>query len=153
MNSLYNIKNSNPAFFERLVVELLVAMGYGGSISEAGKAIGRSGDEGIDGIIKEDILGLDLIYIQAKKWNGIIGRPEIQKFAGALQGQRAKKGIFITTGNFSNEAKEFVSKIETKIVLIDGNQLSEYMIDKNIGVTLEKSYLLKKLDLDYFEDT
>ena len=140
---LINIKNSNPAFFERLVVELLVAMGYCGSISEAGKAIGRSGDEGIDGIIKEDILGLDLIYIQAKKWNGIIGRPEIQKFAGALQGQRAKKGIFITTGNFSNEAKEFVSKIETKIVLIDGNQLSEYMIDKNIGVTLEKSYLLK----------
>ena len=105
---LMNVRNSNPTFFERLVVELLVAMGYGGSIKEAGEAVGRTGDEGIDGIIKEDVLGLDLIYIQAKRWDGIIGRPEIQKFAGALQGQRAKKGIFITTGNFSSEAKEYV---------------------------------------------
>lgn len=137
---LENVKKSSPVFFERLVVELLVAMGYGGSIKEAGRAIGKTGDEGIDGIIKEDILGLDAIYIQAKKWDGTIGRPEIQKFAGALQGQRAKKGIFITTGNFSHDAKEYVSKIDSKIVLIDGNQLGEYLIDNNIGITTEKTY-------------
>jgi restriction system protein len=152
INLLNNVKNSSPEFFERLVVELLVSMGYGGSIKDAGRAVGRTGDEGIDGIIKEDVLGLDSIYIQAKKWNGTIGRPDIQKFAGALQGQRAKKGIFISTGNFSNDAIEYVSKLDSKIVLIDGNQLTEYMIDNNIGVTLEKSYLVKKLDSDYFEE-
>ena len=150
---LSQVKKCNPTFFERLVVQLLVEMGYGGSIEEAGQAIGRQGDEGIDGVIKEDILGLDVLYIQAKKWDGVIGRPEIQKFAGALQGQRAKKGIFITIGNFSREAKEYINKIDSKIVLIDGNQLTDYMIDKNIGVTLEKSYFIKKLDLDYFEET
>jgi len=128
-------------------------MGYGGSIEEAGQAIGRQGDEGIDGVIKEDVLGLDVLYIQAKKWDGVIGRPEIQKFAGALQGQRARKGIFITTGNFSREAQEYTNKIDSKIVLIDGKQLTEYMIDKNIGVTLEKSYFIKKLDQDYFDET
>ncbi len=128
-------------------------MGYGGSIEEAGQAIERQGDEGIDGVIKEDVLGLDVLYIQAKKWDDIIGRPEIQKFAGALQGQRAKKGIFITTGNFSKEAKEYTHKIDSKIVLIDGKQLTEYMIDKNIGVTLEESYFIKKLDQDYFDET
>jgi len=149
---LNNVKNSSPEFFERLVIELLVSMGYGGSIKDAGQAVGRTGDEGIDGIIKEDFLGLDSIYIQAKKWNGTIGRPDIQKFAGALQGQRAKKGIFISTGQFSNDAIEYVSKLDSKIVLIDGNQLTEYMIDNNIGVTLEKSYILKKLDSDYFQE-
>jgi restriction system protein len=128
-------------------------MGYGGSIEEAGQAIGKQGDEGIDGVIKEDVLGLDVLYIQAKKWDGVIGRPEIQKFAGALQGQRAKKGIFITTGNFTKEAKEYTQKIDSKIVLIDGIQLTEYMIEKNIGVTLEKSYFIKKLDQDYFDAT
>ena len=128
-------------------------MVYGGSIEEAGQTIGRQVDEGIDGVIKEDVLGLDVLYIQAKKWDGIIGRPEIQKFAGALQGQRAKKGIFITTGNFSKEAKEYTYKIDSKIVLIDGKQLTEYMIDKNIGVTLEESYFIKKLDQDYFDET
>ena len=127
-------------------------MGYGGSIEEAGSAIGRQGDEGIDDVIKEDVLGLD-VYIQAKKWEGTIGRPEIQKFAGALQGQRAKKGIFITTGNFSKDAKEYTYKIDNKIVLIDGKQLTEYMIDKNIGVSLEKSYFIKRLDQDYFNET
>lgn len=148
---LTNVKNSTPEFFERLVVELLVSMGYGGSIKDAGRAVGKTGDEGIDGIIKEDILGLDSIYIQAKKWNGTIGRPDIQKFAGALQGQRAKKGIFISTGQFSNEAMEYVSKLDSKIVLVDGVRLTEYMIDNNLGVTLEKAFLLKKLDLDYFQ--
>jgi restriction system protein len=152
-NQLLNqVKKCNPTFFERLVVQLLVEMGYGGSIEEAGQAIGKQGDEGIDGVIKEDILGLGVLYIQAKKWDDVIGRPEIQKFAGALQGQKAKKGIFITTGNFSREAKEYTNKIDSKIVLIDGKQLTEYMIDKNIGVTLEKSYFIKKLDQDYFNE-
>ena len=148
---LSQLKKCNPAFFERLVVELLVEMGYGGSIEEAGSAIGRQGDEGIDGVIKEDVLGLDVLYIQAKKWDATIGRPEIQKFAGTLQDQRAKKGIFITTANFTKDAIEYTYKIDSKIVLIDGKQLTEYMIDKNIGVTLEKAYFIKKLDQDYFD--
>ncbi len=146
------MKNSLSKFFERLVVDLLVRIGYGGSIKEAGKAIGKSGDEGIDGIIKEDVVGLDLIYIQAKKWDGFVGRPEVQKFAGALQGQRAKKGIFITTGSFSKEAQEFISKIDTKIVLIDGKELVELMIDHNVGVSVMRSIEMKKIDTDYFEE-
>ena len=125
-------------------------MGYGGSRKEAGKAIGRSGDEGIDGIINEDRLGLDVIYIQAKRWQATIGRPEIQKFAGALQGHRAKKGIFITTSDFSREAEDYVAKIDSKIVLINGEQLSQFMIDHNVGVTLVTSYETKKIDSDYF---
>lgn len=149
---LDNVKKSSPVFFERLVVELLVKMGYGGSIKEAGHALGKSGDEGIDGSIKQDVLGIDTIYIQAKKWEGTVSRPDIQKFAGALQGQKAKKGIFITSGNFSSEAQDYVRKIDSKIVLIDGNKLAEYMIDNNIGVTSEKSYEIKKLNSDYFEE-
>jgi restriction system protein len=149
---LIRVKSSSYKFFERLVVDLLVRIGYGGSIKEAGKAIGKSGDEGIDGIIKEDTLGLDLIYIQAKKWDGFVGRPEIQKFAGALQGQRARKGIFITTGSFSNEAHEYISKIDTKIVLIDGKQLVGLMIDHNVGVSAIRSIEIKKIDSDYFEE-
>ena len=149
---LSRIKNCTPQFFERLVVELLVNMGYGGSIKEAGQAIGRTGDEGIDGTIKEDILGLDVIYIQAKKWEGIISRPEIQKFAGALQGKKAKKGIFITTSDFSDSAKEFVNNIENKIVLVNGNKLTDYMIDHDIGVANAISYTIKRIDLDYFEE-
>ena len=123
------------------MVELLVRMGYGGSLKDAGKAIGRSGDEGIDGIIKEDRLGLDIIYIQAKRWENTISRPEIQKFAGALQGQRARKGIFITTSSFSREAQDYVSRIDSKIVLIDGEQLAQFMIDHNIGVTSISTYV------------
>jgi restriction system protein len=149
---LNRVKNSSPKFFERLVVDLLVRVGYGGSIKGAGKAMGKSGDEGIDGIIKEDVLGLDVIYIQAKKWDGFVGRPEIQKFAGALQGLRAKKGIFITTGSFSKEAQEFIFKIDTKIVLIDGKQLVELMLDYNVGVSVVRSVEIKKIDSDYFED-
>ncbi|MBM3132094.1 MAG: restriction endonuclease, partial [Chloroflexi bacterium] len=132
---LQQIKQSPPSRFERLVVELLVRMGYGGSLKDAGQAIGKSGDEGIDGIIKEDRLGLDAIYIQAKKWENPIGRPEVQKFAGALAGQHAKKGIFITTSNFTKEAHDYASRIDSKIVLIDGDSLAEFMIDHNIGVT------------------
>jgi restriction system protein len=147
---LEHLKKSDPTLFEKIVIEVLVKMGYGGSLRDAGKAIGKSGDEGIDGIIKEDRLGLDIIYIQAKRWDNTIGRPEIQKFAGALQGQRAKKGIFITTSNFSKDALDFASKIESKIILIDGDQLAEYMIDFNVGVTTTSKYELKKIDLDYF---
>lgn len=142
----------SPAFFERLVVELLVKMGYGGSIKDAGRAIGKSGDEGIDGTIKEDKLGLDIIYIQAKRWQSgnTVGRPELQKFVGALAGQGAKKGIFITTSSFTRDALDYAPRNETKIVLIDGQQLSQYMIDYNLGVTSLNSYEVKRMDSDYF---
>jgi restriction system protein len=141
-------------FFEKLVVELLVKMGYGGSFKEAGKAIGKSGDEGIDGTIKEDKLGLDIIYIQAKRWQpgNVIGRPEIHKFVGALAGQGAKKGIFITTSSFTKDAIEYIPRNETKIVLMDGEQLANLMIDYEIGVTKMTSYDIKKLDSDYFNE-
>ena len=147
---IIQIKQSPPSLFERLVVELLVKMGYGGSRKDAGKAIGKSGDEGIDGIIKEDRLGLDIIYIQAKRWENTVGSPEIQKFAGALQGQRARKGIFITTSDFSSEAHDFASRIETKIILIDGEQLAQMLIDHNIGVSPVANYEIKRIDSDYF---
>lgn len=149
---LQNIKGCSPFFFERLVVDLLVKMGYGGTRKDAGQAIGKSGDEGIDGIIKEDRLGLDIVYIQAKRWGNTVGRPEIQKFAGALQGMSAKKGIFITTSNFSKEAADYVKHIESKIVLIDGDLLANLMIDHNIGVSPLASYEIKRLDLDYFTE-
>lgn len=149
---LQTLKSADPAHFENIVVELLVKMGYGGSLKDAGKAIGRSGDEGIDGIIKEDHLGLDSIYIQAKRWQATIGRPEIQKFAGALQGQRARKGIFITTSDFSKEANDYVSRIDTKIVLIDGKSLARLMMDFGVGVTSVAIYEVKKIDSDYFAD-
>jgi restriction system protein len=136
--------------FEKIVVELIVRMGYGGSLRDAGQAIGKSGDEGIDGIIKEDRLGLDVIYMQAKRWESTVGRPEIQKFAGALQGQRAKKGIFITTSDFSKEALEYAARIENKIILIDGEQLAQLMIDYNIGITPVTTYEIKRIDSDYF---
>ncbi|OGS23741.1 MAG: restriction endonuclease [Elusimicrobia bacterium RIFOXYB2_FULL_48_7] len=149
---LEQIKHSSPVFFEKLVVELLVKMGYGGSRKDAGKAIGSTGDGGIDGIIKEDKLGLDIIYIQAKRWEGVVGRPEIQKFAGALQGQRAKKGIFITTSSFTKDALEYAKNIDIKIILIDGDQLSEHMIDSDIGVAKIASYEIKRIDSDYFSE-
>ncbi len=149
---LISTKTTDPTMFENIVVELLVKMGYGGSRKDAGRAIGRSGDEGIDGIIKEDHLGLDNIYIQAKRWEATVGRPEIQKFAGALQGQRARKGIFITTSDFTRDALDFVSRIDSKIILIDGATLSKLMIDFGIGVTTVASYNVKKIDSDYFTD-
>ena len=149
---LEQIKKNSPSIFENIVVELLVKMGYGGSRKDAGQAIGKSGDEGIDGIIKEDRLGLDIIYIQAKRWANTVGRPEIQKFAGALQGQRAKKGVFITTSTFSKEARDYSSKIENKIVLVDGEQLAEFMIDHNIGVSPIAKFELKRIDIDYFTE-
>ena len=146
------IKAASPAFFERLVVELLVSMGYGGSRRDAGQTLGKSGDGGIDGVIKEDRLGLDVIYLQAKRWEGTVGRPEIQKFAGALQGQRAKKGIFLTTSSFSAEAIEYASFIDSRIVLIDGEKLAGLMIDAGVGVSKEATYEVKKIDSDYFEE-
>ena len=149
---LTSVKEASPSFFERLVVDLLVKMGYGGNRKDAGKALGKSGDGGIDGIINEDRLGLDVIYIQAKRWEGTVGRPEIQKFAGALQGQRAKKGVFITTSNFTKEAKEYVSMIDVKIILIDGELLSSLMADHNVGVSIVGQYEVKKLDSDYFDE-
>lgn len=147
---LDKVKTGTPLFFEKLVVDLLVAMGYGGTMKDAGQAIGRSGDEGIDGIIKEDILGLDMIYLQAKRWENTVTRPELQKFAGSLDGQRARKGVFITTSTFSDGAKEFVRMIDKKIILIDGDALTEYMFTYNIGVSHEETFVIKKVDEDYF---
>lgn len=150
---LQTVKSCSPTFFERLVVDLLVKMGYGGTRKDAGEAIGRSNDGGIDGIIKEDRLGLDIVYIQAKRWDEtLIGRPEIQKFAGALQGQRAKKGIFITTSKFTQSAHEYVAFIDSKIVLIDGETLAQLMIDYNVGVNVIATYELKRMDSDYFAE-
>jgi restriction system protein len=151
---LDKLKKTSPAFFERTVVELLVRMGYGGSLKDAGKAMGKSGDEGIDGIIKEDKLGLDTIHIQAKRWNDkTVGRPEIQQFAGALTGQGSRKGIFLTTSSFTQEARDFASKIANanRIVLIDGEQLTELMIDHGIGVVSSVTYELNRIDSEYFE--
>lgn len=149
------VMSSTPGFFEKLVVDLLVKMGYGGSQRDAARAVGQSGDEGIDGIIDEDRLGLDTIYVQAKKWDlsSTVSRPEIQKFVGALQGKRAKKGIFITTTKFSKEARDYAANIDTKIVLIDGKRLTDLMIDYGVGVTLRTNYELKDLDSDYFGES
>ena len=150
---LSSLKSSNDKFFEYVVVEVLVKMGYGGNRVDAGKAIGRSGDEGIDGVIKEDHLGLDSIYIQAKRWESTIGRPEIQKFSGALDGQRARKGVFITTSDFTKEARAYAANIDKKIVLIDGMWLAKLMIEFNVGVVSVGTYEVKRLDSDYFGGT
>jgi len=150
---LSEVKSSSPQFFERLVVELLVKMGYGGSRKDAGEAIGKSGDEGIDGIIKEDRLGLDVIYIQAKRWDNTISPSEIQKFVGALHGKKANKGVFIATSTFSKKAWEYASNVGTNVILIDGIQLAQLMIDFDVGVSSVSSYEIKKLDSDYFTDS
>ncbi|MGH9425921.1 MAG: restriction endonuclease [Terriglobia bacterium] len=143
---------NSPQFFERLVVDLMVAMGYGGSRVDAGTSIGGTGDEGIDGIIKGDRLGLDLVYLQAKRWDGTVGRPEVQKFVGALHGKRAKKGVFITTGKFSDDAMKYVETIDPKIILIDGRMLAELMIDHGLGTTTTANYQIKRIDSDYFAE-
>ena len=149
---LDKLKTVSPAFFERIVVDLLVAMGYGGSVKDAGKSVGKSGDGGIDGIIKEDKLGLDTIYIQAKRWEANVGRPEVQKFAGALQGVRARKGVFITTSSYSSDALDFVRNIDSKIVLIDGAELSRLMIEYGVGVSVQRVVKVMRIDGDYFEE-
>ena len=149
---LDTVKQASSSFFERVVIDLLVQMGYGGNRQDAASAVGKSGDEGIDGIINEDRLGLDVIYIQAKRWEGTVGRPEIQKFAGALQGQRAKKGIFITTSSFSSEATDYSRAIDSRIILIDGVRLVKLMVDHNVGVSSAGLYEIKKIDSDYFDE-
>lgn len=149
---LEKIKTCSPTFFEFLVIDLLLAMGYGGSRKEAGEVVGQSGDGGIDGIIKEDRLGLDVIYIQAKRWEGTVGRPEIQKFVGALQGKQARKGIFLTTSNFSRDAVEYVKIIDSKVILIDGQRLAKLMIENNVGMRITQTYEIKEIDSDYFTE-
>ncbi|MCX8099477.1 MAG: restriction endonuclease [Casimicrobiaceae bacterium] len=145
------VRKASPRFFEQLVVDLMLAMGYGGSRQEAGRAIGQSGDGGIDGVINEDRLGLDKIYLQAKRWDGTVGRPEIQKFAGALQGQRASKGVFITTSSFTKDAIEYARSISSTIILIDGETLAALMYDHGVGVARDLVYEIKRIDGDYFE--
>jgi restriction system protein len=147
---LSRVKSNSPRFFELLVVDLMIAMGYGGSKVDAGKALGQTGDEGVDGMIKEDRLGLDVIYLQAKRWEGTVGRPEIHRFVGALHGKRARKGVFITSGRFSEDAVEYVNNIDPKVILIDGRVLSDLMIDFDLGTTTAANYELKKIDSDYF---
>ena len=134
------------------MVDLLLKMGYGGSRADAGQAIGKGGDEGIDGVISEDRLGLDIVYLQAKRWEGSVGRPEIQKFVGALHGKRARKGVFITTGSFTSEATAYVEHIDPKVVLIDGRRVAELMVDFEVGVTTIGRFHVKPVDSDYFEE-
>ena len=149
---LDTIKDCSPTFFEQLVIDLLVAMGYGGNHDAASQAVGRSGDGGIDGIISEDRLGLDVIYLQAKRWTHTVGRPEIQRFAGALHGQRARKGVFITTSDFTREARDYAASIDIRIILIDGDRLTELMIDHGVGVSTVQTLELKRIDRDYFSE-
>ena len=152
-DALEKVKSCSPEFFERLVVKLLTSMGYGGSLADAGKAIGKSGDGGVDGVIKEDKLGLEQIYIQAKRWDtASVGRPEIQKFVGALHGKRARKGIFLTTSTFTKDAYDYANGLETKVILIDGTELAKFMFDYGVGVSTESSYVVKRIDNDFFED-
>lgn len=149
---LDRIKSVSPSRFEELVVELLVKMGYGGTQEDAGRVVGKSGDGGIDGIINEDRLGLDVIYIQAKRWEADVGRPEIQKFVGALAGNKANKGVFITSSGFSKGAADYASQVNHRVVLIDGPMLAELMMDHDLGVSTKDVYTVKRLDTDYFEE-
>jgi restriction system protein len=149
---LASLKDVSPQKFEQIVVDVLVGMGYGGSLEDAGTITAYVKDDGIDGVIKEDKLGLDKIYVQAKRWNNCVGQPEIQKFVGALVGQGAKKGVFITTSYFSKEARQFQPKGDVKVVLIDGKELANYMIECSVGVSLKQSYQIKRIDTDYFEE-
>ncbi len=151
---LEQAKNCSPSFFETLVVKLIVAMGYGGSLRDAGMAIGKSGDEGVDGLIKLDRLGLDTVYLQAKRWNkGVVGSPELQKFVGSLEGHHATKGVFITTSKFSDDAKRYLDKISNKkVILIDGERLAELMIEYGIGAIVDSSYVVKRVDQDFFSE-
>jgi restriction system protein len=147
---LDQVKTCSPQFFERLVVDVLVAMGYGGSLADAGQAIGKTGDGGIDGIIKEDMLGLDIVCVQAKRWENTVGRPVVQAFAGSMDGFKAKKGVLITSSAFSKDAVDYIRQIDKRIVLVDGSLLAQLMIDHDIGVTTSRTYTVKKIDQDYF---
>ena len=149
---LAQVRAAKPSFFEQLVVDLMIAMGYGGSRKEAGKATQATNDDGIDGIIKEDKLGLDVIYLQAKRWTNTVHRPEIDKFIGALTRQRARKGVFITTSEFSAGAREAALGLDIKVVLIDGVELARLMVENNLGVSVKQVYEVKQLDSDYFTE-
>ncbi|MEO8899413.1 MAG: restriction endonuclease [Candidatus Dormibacter sp.] len=149
---LERVRAASPRFFEELVVRLLVAMGYGGSYADAAAVVGKAGDEGIDGIIKEDRLGLDALYVQAKRWQNVVGRPVVQGFAGSLDGARARKGVMITTSSFTAEAKSYVGQIEKRIVLIDGVMLAELMIEHGVGVAADRTYVVPRIDLDFFDE-
>ena len=154
---LDRVLDQSPEFFEQLVLDVLQAMGYGGSRDDAAARLGQSGDQGVDGVVREDRLGLDLIYVQAKRWRSVVGRPEIQKFFGALHGQRATKGVFITTSTFSREAGEYADGVTPRVILVDGKQLAQLMIEHAVGVTASQKYQLMRVNLDYFvtedEDT
>lgn len=147
---LTRVRNLQPAGFERLVVSLLLAMGYG--VRGDGEHIGRSGDEGVDGVIREDKLGLDLVYVQAKRWQANVGRPDVQAFVGSLAGLKARKGVFITTSAFSREARDYLDRIETRVVLIDGTQLAKLMFENGVGVSIRQSFEIKAMDSDYFDE-
>ena len=142
----------NPYSFEQLVINLLFAMGYGGSREEAAQVTKKSADEGIDGVIDQDRLGLDVIYVQAKRWKDQVGRKEIQSFVGALAGKQANKGVFITTSNFSSHARDYAHSVSQKVILIDGTRLAELMIEHNIGVSTKRTLQIKRIDSGYFED-
>jgi restriction system protein len=144
------ITEQTPEFFEDLVLDVLHSMGYGGSREDAAERLGRTGDEGVDGVIREDPLGLDLIYVQAKRWENVVGRPEIQRFVGALHGQRAGKGVFITTSSFSREAVSYADGVSPRVILVDGPELAQLMIDNGVGVSVATTYEIKRIDLDYF---
>ncbi len=147
---LESVRHCSPRFFERLVMDVLLAMGYGGGREAGGMLTAKGADGGIDGVIAEDRLGLESIYVQAKRWEGTVGRPEIQKFCGALHGERARKGIFITTSDFSKEARAYAAAIDSKIVLVDGRRLAALMVEYNVGVSVETRYDIKRMDSDYF---
>ncbi len=149
---LAQIAEMSFEFFEKLVLDLMLAMGYGGSRDDSGALTNAGADEGIDGIINEDQLGLDTIYLQAKRWQNPVGRPEIHKFVGALHGRRARKGVFLTTSTFTRDAIEYAKTIDTKVVLIDGRRLADLMIQHNVGCTPSQAFVIKKLDSDYFSE-
>jgi restriction system protein len=149
---LERVKLAPPSFFERLVVDLLLKMGYGGSRQDAGRTLGKSGDGGLDGAINEDRLGLDVVYVQAKRWEGPVGRPVVQAFAGSLEGARARKGVLLTTSSFTSDASSYVRQIEKRIVLIDGGLLAKLMIQHDVGTSVEATYEVRRIDLDYFGD-
>ena len=151
LDLINRIKSSPPAFFEQLIVELMLKMGYGGSREDAGQVVGKSGDGGIDGVIKQDRLGLDTIYLQAKRWEGVVGRPDVQAFVGSLAGHRAKRGVFITTSSYSKQAHDYVASIGERVILLDGEQLATLMIEHDLGVSAIATYVVKRVDGDYFE--
>lgn len=150
---LHAIDHGTPEFFERLVIDLLIAMGYGGSRASVVQAVGRSGDEGIDGVINEDMLGLDVVYVQAKRWANPVGRPAVQAFTGSLEGRRANKGVLVTSSSFTKDASDFVQLVGKRIVLIDGEDLLTYMMDHDVGVVPETTYVIKRIDSDYFDES